>query len=79
MFDTPSKIKNFIKWCQENKIKSFKYKDIEFELSELSFIPEAQQFDEINLSDQKTFSEFDNMTEEEKNELLYWSSGKIKG
>lgn len=78
MFDSPQKLKNFVLWCQENKVKSFKNKDIEFELSELAFIQESDNFKEINLDDQKTFSDFEGMTQEEIDELLTWSSGPVK-
>ena len=76
MFDSPAKLKNFIIWCQKNKVKAFKNKDIEFELSEIAFVPEVQDYSEIPLNDQKTFSDLDGMTEEEREELLYWSSGQ---
>lgn len=76
MFDSTEKIQEFILWCQKNKVKSFKIKDIEFHLSELSFIPQNDELEEINLSDQKTFSDFDNMTREEQEELLFWSANK---
>lgn len=78
MFDTPAKLKNFIKWCQENKVGAVKIGDIEFHLHESAFIPQNQEYKEIPLEDMKQFSDLDGMTEEEKNELLYWSSnGKI--
>lgn len=79
MFDTPQKLKDFIVWCQENKVKTFKYEDLQFELSELAFIPQAEELKEINLSDSSAFSDT-GMTEEERKEyedLLYWSSGKV--
>ena len=79
MFETSQKLKNFIIWCQKNKVRAFKNKDIEFELSEMAFIPETDNFKEINLNDQKTLSDFDGMTDEEREELLFWSSGKTKG
>lgn len=75
MLETPAKLKNFILWCKQNKVKAFKSKEIEFELSEIAFVPQVEDFKEIDLSDQKTFSDFDNMTEEEKEELLTWSAG----
>ena len=73
MFDTPAKLKNFMIWCKKNKIKAFKNKEIEFELSELSFV-ETNNFSEIKLEDSKSFSEFDNMSKEEQDELMYWST-----
>ena len=38
MLDNVEDIKLFIEWCKEHKVKSFKIKDLQFELSELSFI-----------------------------------------
>lgn len=74
MLDTPAKLKRFITWCQENKVKSFKNKELEFELSELAFLPKTEGIKEINLNDEKVFADTESMTEEEKNELLFWSS-----
>lgn len=76
MFKTSAQLKDFIIWCQENKVKIFKNNDIEFELSELAFLPENENYEEIKLTDENTFSDTDGMTEEEKDELLYWSTGK---
>jgi hypothetical protein len=75
MLKNIKEIQDFVIWCQKNKVKSFKNNDLEFELSELGMV-ETQNFDEINLDDSKTFSDFDNMTKEEQDELLFWSSGK---
>ena len=76
MFETSTKLKNFMLWCKQNKIKAFKNKDIEFELSDMAFIPDTEELKEINLTDSKAFSEIDNMSEAEKEEMLYWSSGR---
>lgn len=76
MFDTPAKLKNFILWCQANKVKAFKSNDVQFELSELAFLPEAQDFNEINLEDNTTFSDLSNLDKNETEDLLFWSSGK---
>ncbi len=67
-------------WCQKNKVKAFKSKDIEFELSEIAFIPETQDYKEINLDDQKTFSDISDISKEEQDELMFWSSNQsMKG
>jgi hypothetical protein len=79
MFDSPAKLKNFIKWCQDNKVKVFKNKDIEFELSEIAFIPDNENFKEIKLSDDKTFSDLPDLSKEEEEELLFWSANKVPG
>ena len=38
MLENIEDVKLFIEWCNEHKVKSFRSKGIEFELSELSFI-----------------------------------------
>ena len=76
MFDSPAKLKNFILWCQKNKVKVVKTKEIEFELSEMAFLPETETFEEINLGDQSTFADKENMTPEEYDELLLWSANQ---
>ena len=76
MFDDPDKVKEFIIWCQQNKVKSFKNDKMEFHLSDFAFLPETEHHKEIPLNDEKTFADFDNLSPEEADELLYWSSGK---
>lgn len=75
MLDSITKVKNFIQWCQDNKVKAFRSKNIEFELSEMAFLPEVEDLKEIDLSDTKTFSDYENMSAEEKEELEMWSAG----
>jgi len=74
MFESAEKLQEFMTWCKANKVKSFKNKDIEFELSELAFIPDNADVKEIKLEDEKTFADSDNMTREEYEELLFHSS-----
>ena len=42
MIENIEDVKLFIEWCREHKVKSFKNKDVEFELSELSFIDSGE-------------------------------------
>lgn len=74
MIKTLEEMKEFILWCQENKVKSFKNNNIEVELSELAFLPESNNFDEIKYEDGSTFSDLSNLTKEETEEALFWSS-----
>ena len=75
MFKTEQELKNFIVWCKENKLKTFKNKEIEFELSELSFIPDNSELKEINLEETKTLAEStEPMTQQEYDDLLFHSS-----
>ena len=38
MLNNIEDIKLFIEWCKDKKVKAFKSENIEFELSELSFL-----------------------------------------
>lgn len=66
------KYKQFIEWCKANKVKSFKNADIEFELSELSFIDEIDYAQSTDISTQNISSK----TKEEDEDLLdlFWSA-----
>ena len=75
MLKTQQSIKKFIQWCRENKVKSFKNENIQFELSEMAFIPEIDAgLKEINLDDKKTMADIEDMTPSEYQEMLMWSS-----
>ena len=81
MLENQVKLKNFILWCQKNKVKHFKNNDIEFELSEIAFLPGSEQYKEISLKDYKNIKDSqidldqESMTKEEEDELLFWSAG----
>lgn len=80
MFDSPTKLKNFIVWCKENKVKNFKFKDVEFELSELAFVEDIKAVNleeglkEMNLDSTKDILSTDPDLNKEDDDLLYWSS-----
>lgn len=38
-----AELKKLIEWCKANKIKQLKIGDIHFELSDLAFMPQAEQ------------------------------------
>ena len=44
MLENIEDIKLFIEWCKENKVKSFKFNNIQFELSELSFVESVEGY-----------------------------------
>lgn len=72
---TINEIKEFIKWCRSNKIKSFQYNDLKFELSDFGFI-EHNPIDQAETA-QETIEKFNLDSNEDKSEedaLLYWSS-----
>ena len=73
MLNNIEDIKLFIEWCKEHKIKSFKIKDLHFELSELSFIDSEDYSDKLTNSVAQSNFEAD-QAKKEDDELLFWSS-----
>tara|TARA_R110002167_G_scaffold218671_3_gene423331 strand:- start:1367 stop:1597 length:231 start_codon:yes stop_codon:yes gene_type:complete len=74
MFENIEDVKLFIQWCKSNKVKIFKSDNIQFELSEISFV-EGLGVEE-NLQTHLDESEHDAKQQEqqENDELLFWSS-----
>ena len=78
MFKSAEEIKQFILWCQKNKVKSFKQDGVAFELSEIAFV------DQLNAAqmEQKTSEAMDETLvdtakqelDKEADDLLYWST-----
>ena len=73
-----NEIKKFIEWCKKNKVKTFKNGNIEFELSELSFVP---QLDDSQMDKKITEAYDETLVDTAKQELdkedeqmLYWST-----
>lgn len=78
MLKSVEDIKKFIQWCRDNKVKSFKTKEVEFELSELSFVP---QLDESELTEKSVQAAEETLADTAKQELdqededlLFWST-----
>lgn len=70
-------IKQFIEWARENKVKSFKSGDLEFEISELAMIPgEEENQAKINsiLESSETLTDTDPDAESDDEEALFWSA-----
>lgn len=78
MFDNSEDLKEFIIWARNNKLKHFKNKDIEFELSELSFIEEAnsKQQDALKEAIGDTLVDTETSDPKEEEDLLFWSADK---
>ncbi len=69
-------IKLFIEWCREHKVRSFKFEDIQFELSELSFIESTKSYTD-DLQSTLDESKFEKeQQEQEDKEMLFWSSNR---
>jgi hypothetical protein len=69
-------IKLFIEWCKENKVRSFKSGDIQFELSELGFVDGVDGYtDKLQTAlDESKFEK--QQQDQEDDEMLFWSSGR---
>ena len=76
MLEKIEDIKLFIEWCKENKVKSFKFNNIQFELSELSFVESVEGYaDKLQTAmDESKFEK--QQQDQEDEELLFWSSGR---
>jgi hypothetical protein len=73
MLENIEDVKLFIEWCKEHKVKSFKSGNVEFELSELSFIDSGEDLVSKLKSGENPFSE-EKQQQEEDEELMFWSS-----
>lgn len=74
MLNNIEDIKLFIEWCKTKKVKAFKSDNIQFELSELSFIDATEGYaDKIQTASQETKFE-EEQQQEEDDEVLFWSS-----
>ena len=76
MLENIEDIKLFIEWCKENKVESFKFNNIQFELSELSFVESVEGYaDKLQTAvDESKFEK--QQQDQEDEELLFWSSGR---
>lgn len=75
MFKTIEDLQKFIIWAKSQKVKSLKIDNIEFELSELSFLPDDQA---INLKEAigDTIADTEPLDTKEEEDLLFWSAQK---
>jgi len=67
-------VKLFIEWCKNHKVKSFKIEGVQFELSELAFVENIQDYAEKlqTVADESNFEE--EQQKKEDDELMFWSS-----
>ena len=79
MITNLDQLKKLIEWCKDNKIKKLKLQDIEFEISELDFLPEEGKALTLGNSNVREFNT-ETLTDTSKDqsiiddEDLYWSS-----
>lgn len=76
MIKSVSELKELIIWAKSQKLRALKIGDIQFELSDLALV-----VDEANLVqtapvavDSNSLAESEQLTAEEEEKLLYWSS-----
>lgn len=77
MISNIDELQAFILWCKDNKIKHMKLNGIEFEVSELAFIPETElEATKTNLNPQNTETLTDTLKDQDVNldPDLFWSS-----
>lgn len=86
MFKSPKEIKSFISWAKKNGAVRVSVNGIEIEFApNLQAVPlDSKSIEnlyssvsELNLDSSKTFTE--EKSEENEDELLYWSSPTFKG
>lgn len=77
MFNNIAELKDFIIWAKNNKLESFKIKDIEVKISNLSMIEDIEVSPEVlkeTIGD--TLVDTEEMSKDELEELLFWSTKK---
>jgi hypothetical protein len=79
MITNLDQLKNFIMWCKDQKVKKMNIGDIQFEISELDFIPEetGTPMTASNLGNYNTETLVDTLEDsiDPKNDPdLFWSS-----
>ena len=68
MLQTIDELKSFIEWAKSQKLKAVKVGEIQFEFSDLALVVESNTVPSETLPDQAQLSP------EEEEKLLYWSS-----
>lgn len=78
MISNVDQLKKLIEWCKANKIKKLKIKDIEFEISELDFLPEQDTETPINnnlgLYNEDTLADTEKSVDPKNDPDLFWST-----
>jgi len=74
VLDNLEDVKLFIQWCKSNKVKSFKIDNVQFELSELSFVENIEDYtDKLQTALDESKFEADQQKQDD-DELMFWSS-----
>ena len=67
-------VKSFIIWCKNNKVKSFRSKELEFELSDIGLVEGLANVEELQKHLDESKHENDQIQKQEDDELMFWSS-----
>ena len=78
MFNNIEDVKKFIEWAKSKKLRSFKSEQVQFEISDLGLVEDLQVSNEKEITDfeNKTLVDTEKMSQEEYDELLFWSTNK---
>tara|TARA_A100001201_G_C3979929_1_gene168237 strand:- start:122 stop:352 length:231 start_codon:yes stop_codon:yes gene_type:complete len=74
MLDQLDDVKSFIIWCKNNKVKSFRSKEIEFELSEIGLVEGLANVEDLQKHLDESKHENEQIQKQEDDELMFWSS-----
>tara|TARA_R100000329_G_scaffold80485_1_gene68843 strand:- start:354 stop:584 length:231 start_codon:yes stop_codon:yes gene_type:complete len=74
MLDKLDDVKSFIIWCKNNKVKSFRSKEIEFELSEIGLVEGLANVEDLQKHLDESKHENEQIQKQEDDELMFWSS-----
>ena len=67
-------VKSFIIWCKNNKVKSFRSKELEFELSDIGLVEGLANVAELQKHLDESKHENEQIQKQEDDELMFWSS-----
>ena len=66
-------VKSFIIWCKNNKVKSFRSKELEFELSDIGLVEGLANVEELQKHLDESKHENEQIQKQEDDELMFWS------
>lgn len=80
-FETLEQLQAFVLWAQDHGAKRLKVGDIELEFNEVHMLSKLQEskpemFKDITDFEGKTLTDTEKLTQNEMDELLYWSTNK---
>ena len=74
MLNELNDVKSFIIWCKNNKVKSFRSKELEFELSDIGLVEGLANVEELQKHLDESKHENEQIQKQEDDELMFWSS-----